>query len=188
MVPKLRTKPGALRGLRPQHVTQHTSRAQGRQVLLKNSMKWHTRHLRHWSLFPMDFSFLKKKYNNLVCIVQHFPPVREPLARTSRHVPPWLEHQGAPDPSTHCGSGGVTHSHSVPISQGFRPLSSASLYVLWKSLKRGAQPSRASPKCMWPVKRNSPRPGLTPHCSSVVTRPRQPPPSGAGRKTLLFCR
>lgn len=46
MVPKLRTKPGALPGLGPQHVTQHTSGAQGRQVLLKNSMKWHTRHFK----------------------------------------------------------------------------------------------------------------------------------------------
>lgn len=81
-------------------------------------------------------------------------------------------------------------AYSVPISQGFSPLSSASLYILWKSLKRGAQPSQASPKCMWPVKRNSPCPGRTPHSSSVETRPRQPPPSpsGAGRNTLLFCR
>lgn len=67
----------------------------------------------------------------------------------------------------------------VPISQGFSP-SSASLYILWKSFEAWGAAARPPPKCMWPVKRNSPCPGRT-HSSSVETRLlRQPPPSPSG--------
>lgn len=76
---------------------------------------------------------------------------------------------------------------SGPISHGFSPLSFASLYILWKSLNRGAQPNLASPKCMRPVKRKSPSPGLTPHSSRVFICPRQFPLSPVSWKTLLFC-
>lgn len=76
---------------------------------------------------------------------------------------------------------------SGPISHGFSPLSFASLYILWKSLKRGAQPSLASPKCIRPVKRKSPSPGFTPHSSKVFICPLQFPLSPVSWKTLLFC-
>lgn len=64
---------------------------------------------------------------------------------------------------------------SGPISHGFSPLSFASLYILWKSLNRGAQPNLASPKCIRPVKRKSPSPGFTPHSSKVFICPLQFP-------------